>query len=97
MGEWPPRPDAILSGVVKKAMIIVAVLAVVGAGGFFGYMQLVKAGYVRYNKYDRRERGALREGGPAADVALTTYEGAPLRLSWLWNRRPLFLVFGSCT
>jgi hypothetical protein len=81
----------------KKALGGAAALVAIAAGGFFGYMQLVKAGYIRYNKYDRRERGALKEGGPAADVTLTSYDGAPLRLSWLWNRRPLFLVFGSCT
>ncbi len=81
----------------KKLLLGAGMLAVVGAVAFFGYMQLVKKGYVRYNKYDRRDRGTLREGGPAADVALTSYDGAPLRLSWLWNRRPLFLVFGSCT
>jgi hypothetical protein len=81
----------------KRLLIGACALVVVAVGGFFGYMQLVKGGFIRYNKYDRRERGALREGGPAADVALTAYDGAPLRLSWLWNRRPLFLVFGSCT
>jgi hypothetical protein len=78
-------------------LVTAGAVVAVAAAGVFGYMQLVKAGYLRYNKYDRRERGTLREGGPAADVALTTYDGAPLRLSWLWNRRPLFLVFGSCT
>lgn len=81
----------------KRLLIGAATLVVVAAGGFFGYMQLVKAGYVRYNKYDRRDRGTLRQGGPAADVLVTSYDGAPLHLSWLWNRRPLFLVFGSCT
>jgi hypothetical protein len=87
-----------MAAVTKKRLLLGAgALVVIAGGGFFGYLQLVKAGYVRYNKYDRRERGTLREGGPAADVALTAYDGAPLRLSWLWNRRPLFLVFGSCT
>jgi hypothetical protein len=81
----------------KKVLITAGAVVAVVAVGLLGYMQLVKAGYVRYNKYDRRERGPLREGGPAADVELTMYDGAPQRLSWLWNRRPLFLVFGSCT
>ena len=81
----------------KRLLIGAGAVVVVAGLGLLGYMQLVKAGYIRYNKWDHRERGALREGGPAADVALTTYDGAPLRLSWLWNRRPLFLVFGSCT
>jgi len=83
--------------VLRKLLVGSGVLVVLAAAGFFGYMQLVKKGYIRYNKYDRRDRGSLREGGPAADVALTSYDGSPLRLSWLWNRRPLFLVFGSCT
>ena len=78
-------------------LIWAGAVVAIAAGGLFGYMQLVKAGYVRYNKYDRRDRGTLRKGSPAADVALTAYDGAPLRLSWLWSRRPLFLVFGSCT
>ena len=82
---------------LRRVLIGAATLVVVVAGGFFGYMQLVKAGYVRYNRYDRRDRGLLREGGPAADVLVTSYDGQPLHLSWLWNRRPLFLVFGSCT
>lgn len=82
---------------VKKLLIGVGALLVLGVGGFFGYMQLVKAGYLRYNKFDRRERGRLQPGGRAADVALTMYDGAPQRLSWLWERKPLFLVFGSCT
>ena len=81
----------------RKLLIGAAALLVLGVGGFFGYMQLVKSGYLRYNKYDRRERGSLQEGGPAADVALTMYDGSPQRLSWLWERKPLFLVFGSCT
>lgn len=82
---------------VKKLLIGAAALLVLGGGGFFGYMQLVKGGYLRYNKYDRRERGSLQKGGPAVDVALTMYDGSPQRLSWLWERKPLFLVFGSCT
>ena len=81
----------------KRLLIGAATLVVVAAGGFFGYMQLVKGGYIRYNQYDRRQRGALRKGGPAADVLLTAYDGAPVHLSWLWSRKPLFLVFGSCT
>jgi hypothetical protein len=82
---------------VKRLLVGAAALAVLAVGGFFGYMQLVKGGYLRYNEFDRRERGTLREGGPAADVPLTMYDGSPQRLSWLWQRKPLFLVFGSCT
>ena len=74
-----------------------AVLAVLGGASFFGYMQLVKAGYIRYNAFDRRDRGALRVGDAAPDVVIPRYEGSEVRLSELWGTRPLFLVFGSCT
>jgi hypothetical protein len=74
------------------------VAIVVGAGGAaLGYRKLVEKGYVRYNKWDRRVRGTLRVGDQAPDVALTTYDGAPLHLSSLWSQRPVVLVFGSCT
>jgi hypothetical protein len=82
---------------LKKVLLWSAAVLVVAAGGFLGYMELVKHAIIRYNKYDRRERGPLREGLPATDVSLTMYDGSPLRLSQLWTRRPLFLVFGSCT
>jgi hypothetical protein len=66
-------------------------------GGFFAYMELVKAGILKYNKYDRRERGSLREGAPAPDLELVGYDGQPARLAAFWSDRPLFLIFGSCT
>jgi hypothetical protein len=69
-------------------------LAAVGA---FTWYQLVKAGVLRYNEYDRRERGALRVGGAAPDLALSMYDGSTVRLSELWSAKPVFLVFGSCT
>ncbi len=81
---------------MKLAIGSVVTLAV-GAGGGFGYKQLVKAGVLRYNKYDRRERGDLVVGGLAPNLTLTMYDGAPLRLAELWAEKPVFLVFGSCT
>jgi hypothetical protein len=81
----------------RRLWIGAASLLALGAGGFFGYMELVKAGIVRYNKWDRRERGALQQGEPAKDLTLTMYDGSPVQLSSLWKERPLFLVFGSCT
>lgn len=69
----------------------------VAAGGAFGYFQLVKAGVLRYNKYDRRVRGDLLVGGTAPNLTLTMYDGSPLRLAELWAQKPVFLVFGSCT
>jgi hypothetical protein len=81
----------------KKIALGSALLVALGVGGFFGYFQLVKAGVLRYNKYDRRERGELKVGGAAPDLALQMYDGAPVKLAELWASKPVFLVFGSCT
>jgi hypothetical protein len=72
-------------------------VAAVGSLGFFGYMKLVEAGWLKYNKWDRREKGALRVGQPAPDLELPLLDEGSLRLSELWRERPVFLVFGSCT
>jgi hypothetical protein len=80
----------------KWALGSAATLAVL-AGGAFGYYQLVKAGILRYNKYDRREKGELKVGAVAPDLPLTMYDGSPVRLAELWAQKPVFLVFGSCT
>lgn len=80
-----------------RGLLIVAGLAVLGVAGFYGYYQLVKAGILRYNKYDRRERGTLKVGDQAPDLALPLYEGGEVKLSELWRARPVVLVFGSCT
>ena len=81
----------------KKVLWAVAGLAVVGMAGFYGYYQLVKAGVLRYNKYDRRERGTLKVGDQSPDLALPLYAGGEVKLSELWRARPVVLVFGSCT
>jgi len=81
----------------KKILIGVAATLGVAVAGAFAYYQLVKAGVLRYNRYDRRERGSLVVGGVAPDLSLTMYDGSPLRLSELWQARPVVLVFGSCT
>jgi len=73
-----------------------AVLAMVAAGGAT-YMKLVEKGFIRYNKWDRRIRGTLRVGDPAPDLELRRYDGSQLRLSSLWGKKPVVLVFGSCT
>lgn len=78
-------------------MIGAAVTLSVAAVGFFTWYQLVKAGVLRYNKYDRRERGTLAVGATAPDLVLTMYDGSSVRLSELWKAQPVFLVFGSCT
>jgi hypothetical protein len=81
----------------RKIVIGLAVVVVLGAAGFFTWYQLVKAGILRYNKYDRREKGTLEVGHVAPDLALTMYDGSTARLSELWKTKPVFLVFGSCT
>ena len=81
----------------KKAVAGVAGVAVLGVAGFYAYYELVKAGILRYNKYDRRERGTLQVGDQAPDLALPLYAGGDVKLSELWRARPVVLVFGSCT
>ena len=78
---------------------MIGALAVVGVGGgFFVYMKLVEHGFIRYNKWDRRVRGTLRAGDQAPDLELTSGTTARrLRLSSLWGKKPVVLVFGSCT
>jgi hypothetical protein len=78
---------------------LIGALAVVGVAAVGGlvYMKLVEHGFLRYNKWDRRVRGTLRVGDQAPDVELARYDGGKLRLSSLWEKRPVVLVFGSCT
>lgn len=72
-------------------------LATVSGLGFFAYTKLLEGAWIRYNQWDRRERGALRAGQPAPDLELPLLDAGSLRLSELWRARPVFLVFGSCT
>jgi len=80
-----------------RAMVIVGsvALAAVALGG--AYYFAVRQGWLRYNKYDRREQGTIRVGDHAPDLALAGYDGATVRLAGLWAEKPLVLVFGSCT
>ena len=80
-----------------KIGIGVAAVLALGAAAPYGYYQLVKAGVLRYNKYDRREKGKLQVGDQAPDLALPLYAGGEVKLSELWRARPVVLVFGSCT
>jgi hypothetical protein len=74
----------------------VGALAVIAALGFT-YMKLVEKGILRYNKYDRREKGTLQAGHQAPDLTLKMYDGSDVRLSTLWKTKPVVLIFGSCT
>ena len=67
------------------------------AAGFGLYYVLVREGVLRYNEYDRRERGSLKKGDPAPDLVLAGYPTGTVRLSELWRARPVVLIFGSCT
>jgi hypothetical protein len=64
---------------------------------FLGYMKLVELAYLKYNKWDRRERGTLSVGDQAPDLELSMLDGKALRLSELWRAQPAVLIFGSCT
>jgi hypothetical protein len=98
--ELPSMSDAwnTLGRLVRRKSVVwaLAVLAVAGVGGLT-YMKLVEKGYLRYNKYDRRERGTLLAGHQAPDLSLKMYDGSEVRLSSLWKTKPVMLIFGSCT
>jgi hypothetical protein len=72
-------------------ILVTAVLA------FFGYMEMVKARWIRYNKWDRREKGSLQVGQQAPDLELPLLDGGKVHLAELWGSQPLVVVFGSCT
>jgi hypothetical protein len=74
-----------------------AAAAALFAGGFAGYRLLVREGVIRYNRFDRRERGTLKVGDPAPDLLLAGYAADRVQLSELWRERPVVLIFGSCT
>ena len=75
----------------------VAAAAAIGVGGFALYRVLVREGVIRYNRFDRRERGTLKVGDPAPDLRLAGYASERIQLSELWRERPVVLIFGSCT
>ena len=81
----------------RLAFAWTAGVAVMAGVGYLGYMKLVEGAWIKYNKWDRRERGSLRVGLPAPDLELPLLDEGSVRLSELWRERPVFLVFGSCT
>jgi hypothetical protein len=81
----------------RRWLLAVAAAAGLFAAGLGLYYVLVREGILRYNKYDRRERGTLRTGDAAPDLVLAGYAAETVRLSELWRERPVVLIFGSCT
>jgi len=80
---------------IAAAMALAA--AAIGAGAYGAYMLAVRQGWLKYNKYDRREEGSIRIGDFAPNLALAAYDGTTVHLARLWAEKPLVLVFGSCT
>jgi len=83
--------------VSRRVRLWAAALTLIAAAGGGAYMYAVREAWIRYNKYDRREKGTLRVGDAVPDLALVAYDGSPVRLAGLWGEKPLVLVFGSCT
>ena len=81
----------------RKILLGAGVAVAIGAVAALAYFQLVKQGILKYNRYDRRVEGKLRVGDQAPDLELAMYDGSTVRLSTLWEARPAFLIFGSCT
>jgi hypothetical protein len=82
---------------VRRGLAWSAAIVAVGGLGALAYWEALKAGWIRYNRWDRRERGSLQVGHLAPDLELPLLEGGNVRLAELWRERPVLLVFGSCT
>jgi hypothetical protein len=81
----------------REAAALTALAVVLAVSGHFAWLMLVREGILKYNQYDRRERGRLKVGSPAPDLVLSRYDGDRVRLSELWREKPVVLIFGSCT
>ncbi len=86
-----------LSRRTRLALAWIAGIALCGGLGFLVYVQLIEGAWIRYNKWDRRERGALRAGDQAPDMELPMLGEGKARLSEMWRSQPVVLIFGSCT
>jgi hypothetical protein len=92
MGSTRKGESALKRRIMLGTITASAALALGGA-----YYLAVRQGWLKYNKYDRREEGSIRVGDYAPSLALVGYDGSTVRLGRLWAERPLVLVFGSCT
>ena len=83
---------------LKKILIAVGVLAVVGVLGAYGYYQAMVHAWIKYNEYDIRTEGQLQVGDLAPDLSLARVEGeGRVLLSDLYREKPVVLAFGSYT
>jgi hypothetical protein len=82
---------------LKKVVIVVAVLAVIALGAVT-YMIGGPRNLIGMLRYDQREEGTLKVGDRAPDVGLIALDGTtPVRLSDQLGGRPTVLIFGSFT
>jgi len=82
---------------LKKIVIVVAVLAVIALGAVT-YMIGGPRNLIGMLRYDQREEGTLKVGDRAPDVGLIALDGTtPVRLSDKLGGRPTVLIFGSFT
>jgi len=82
---------------LKKIVIVVAVLAVIALGAVT-YMIGGPRNLIGMLRYDQREEGTLKVGDRAPDVGLVSLDGAtPVRLAAQLGGKPTVLVFGSFT
>lgn len=80
----------------KKILVAVGLLVVLVAAAGVAWMG--PRNVIGMLRYDQRQEGALRVGGAAPDVALTTLDGGrQVRLRDAIGPRPLVLIFGSFT
>ncbi|MGI8784948.1 MAG: hypothetical protein ACR2L2_15010 [Acidobacteriota bacterium] len=83
---------------VKKFVLVGVGVAGFAVAGVLVYRQLVLEGYIKLNRYDRREFGRLRPGDAAPDFTLRSPDGGRVfQLSQLVGEKPVVLVFASCT
>jgi hypothetical protein len=80
---------------LKRALLLLAVLAVLGAAGFVAWVG--PKNIIGLLRYDQRHEGRLAVGDPAPDATLTALDGSPRRLLAESGGRPVVLVFGSYT
>jgi hypothetical protein len=82
---------------LKKIVIVVAVLAVIALGAVT-YLIGGPRNLIGMLRYDQREEGTLKVGDRAPDVGLIALDGTtPVRLSDQLGGRPTVLIFGSFT